>query len=57
MRSQNNERKKNFRNILDLWGDGNYLLGYYCSFAKGFFLLCLEAIDNKSDLCGHELHP
>jgi hypothetical protein len=22
---------------------------------KGFFLLCLEAIDSKSDLCGHEL--
>lgn len=24
---------------------------------KAFILLCLEAIDSKSDLCGHELHP
>jgi hypothetical protein len=57
MRSQNNEKKENFQNILDLWRGGNYLLGYYCSFAKGFFVLCLEAIDSKSDLCGPELHP
>jgi hypothetical protein len=49
MSSQSNERKKNFKNILDLWGDGNYLLGYCCSFAKGFLLLWLEAIDSKSD--------
>lgn len=39
MRSQNNERKKNFKSVLDLWGCGNYLLGYYCSFAKGFFCI------------------
>jgi hypothetical protein len=37
------KEKKIFKNIVvDLSGDGNYLLGYCCSFAKGFLLLCLE---------------